>query len=219
MKEKNDFNSNYKSSKNLNLLNLNKRNNSKTLIIKRNTENNITENYRNNKNKRFETNFPKKINLNNIPINNSKLLIIKENKNYNLLNIENQSKSNDERKNKYLFEKNKKEEFQKAKEFYSLRNLKFNESMGNKSPNFNSPKKENDLTNSLKKSNENKNNPISINNFLNISSNNMKKNIGTHSKNKTSTFKSIRELNQLEKFYLILIQMKKKRILIRIKLN
>ena len=194
MKEKNGLNSNYKSSRNLHLLNLNSIKNSKTLIIKKDTENNTIQNYRNNKNKKFETNFPKKINLNNMAINDSKLLIFKTNKNHNLLNIENPSKSNDERKNKYLFERNKKEEFQKAKEFYSSRNLKFSELNGNKIPNLNSPEKENDLSNSLKKINENKNNPISINNFLNISSNNMKKNIGTHSKNKTSTFKSIREI-------------------------
>ena len=69
---------------------------------------NLIKNYKESNIKKFSSNsISKKLDLGTIPVNQTKMLIFKPNKDYSLFNSSAQSKSNEKRKNKFLFGDNK----------------------------------------------------------------------------------------------------------------
>lgn len=188
VKEKNNLDSiSNRSRNNSNLNNFTSKNQTKTLSLKKGIQNNNIHNYRENRNKKYETNLPKKLDLINMPINKSKCLNFELNKNFNSLINRNQNKNNEKRKNEFFFGENKMEEYQIAKIINSSRNLKYNEIIEKKNHILNSIEKEKIVPNPLIRSNENRNNPISLINFITDSNcNNMKKSIEFNSINKSS---------------------------------
>jgi hypothetical protein len=96
---------------------LNGNNNKNTFINKRNRQNSekIIHNYNEHNIKKLNNNtISKKLGLISIPIKQNKLILVEQNKNISLLNSQGFSKSNEKRKNKFLFPDNKENQFGKT---------------------------------------------------------------------------------------------------------